>query len=251
MAVRIRLQRKGAKHMAFFRIVTADSRSPRDGRFIEQLGYYDPLKDPPDIKVDTEKVIQWFQKGAQPTETVRSLFSRIGIMQTWHEIRKGRSFEELAHIEDDARKRIEAQAAMQKRTKEEAKTKKAKAPTKEEEPAAAAAEETPEPVVAEPVVAEPVVAEPVVAEPVVAEPVVAEPVVTEPVVTEPVVTEPVVTEPVVTEPETPEESVASEPKPVEAGSEDPAAEPAAEEQAAEEATEASVEADAGAKEAKE
>jgi small subunit ribosomal protein S16 len=206
VAVRIRLQRKGAKHMAFFRIVTADSRSPRDGRFIEQLGYYDPLKDPPDIKVDTEKVIQWFQKGAQPTETVRSLFSRIGIMQTWHEVRNGRSLEELAHIEDDARKRIEVQAAMQKRTKEEAKTKKAEAPKKEEEPVAAAAEETPEPVVAEPVVAEP---------------------------------------------ETPEESVASEPEPVEAGSEDPAAEPAAEEQAAEVAAEASVEGDAGVKEAKE
>jgi len=145
VAVRIRLQRKGAKHMAFFRIVTADSRSPRDGRFIEQLGYYDPLKDPPDIKVDTEKVIDWFRKGALPTETVRSLFSRIGIMQTWHEVRKGTSLDELRHIEDDARKRIEAQAAMQKRTKDGARQKKAEAAEKAPEaPAAPAAEAAPE-----------------------------------------------------------------------------------------------------------
>jgi small subunit ribosomal protein S16 len=127
VAVRIRLQRKGAKHTAFFRIVTADSRSPRDGRFIEQLGYYDPLKDPAEIKVDTAKVIDWFGKGAQPSETVKSLFSRIGIMQTWHEVRKGRPLEEILHIEEDARKRIEAQAAMKTRAKAEAPTTKAAA----------------------------------------------------------------------------------------------------------------------------
>ena len=90
MAVRIRLQRKGARHMAFFRIVAADSRSPRDGRFIEQLGYYDPLKEPPDVKVDTDKVIGWLSKGAQPSETVKALLSRVGILETWHEVRKGR-----------------------------------------------------------------------------------------------------------------------------------------------------------------
>ncbi len=119
MAVRIRLQRKGAKHMAFFRIVAADARSPRDGRFIEQLGYYDPLRDPPEIKIDTEKVIEWFSKGAQPSETVRSLLKRVGVMQTWHEHRKGKPLDELRHIEDDARKRIEAKAAMDKRKKVE------------------------------------------------------------------------------------------------------------------------------------
>ncbi len=151
MAVRLRLQRKGAKHMAFFRIVAADSRAPRDGRFIEQLGYYDPLKNPPDIKIDTEKAIGWLGKGAQPSETVRSLFSRIGIMQTWHEMKKGKSLDELGHIEDDARKRLEAQASMQRRKKEEAKAQKAeekadeaKAEEKIEEPAETPAEETPE-----------------------------------------------------------------------------------------------------------
>lgn len=112
------MQRKGAKHMAFYRIVAADSRSPRDGRFIEQLGYYDPLTDPPAIEVDTEKVIDWFKKGALPSETVRGLFSRVGIMETWNEIGKGKSLDELRHIEDDARKKIEAQAVMARRTRE-------------------------------------------------------------------------------------------------------------------------------------
>jgi small subunit ribosomal protein S16 len=117
VAVRIRLQRKGARHMAFFRIVAADSRSPRDGRFIEQLGHYDPLRDPPEIKVDTDKAIGWLSKGAQPSETVKALFARVGILETWHEVRKGKSLDELRHIEDEARKRIEAQAAMDRRRK--------------------------------------------------------------------------------------------------------------------------------------
>jgi small subunit ribosomal protein S16 len=117
VAVRIRLQRKGARHMAFFRIVAADSRSPRDGRFIEQLGYYDPLKEPPDIKVETDKIIGWLSKGAQPSETVKALLSRVGILETWHEVRKGRSLDEVRHIEDEARKRIEAQASMDRRKK--------------------------------------------------------------------------------------------------------------------------------------
>jgi len=139
VAVRIRLQRKGAKHRAFYRIVVADSRAPRDGRFIEQLGYYDPLKDPADIKVETEKVLDWFSKGAKPTETVKSLFSRVGIMETWHHVRQGKPYDELLHIEDEARKRTEAVAAMQKRNKENVKA--------EKKAAKAAAEEQTEPAV--------------------------------------------------------------------------------------------------------
>ena len=139
MAVRIRLQRKGAKHMAFYRIVVADSRSPRDGRFIEQLGYYDPLKDPAVIKVDTEKALDWFSKGAKPTETVKSLFSRIGIMETWHHIRQGKSYDELRHIEEDARKRMEVAALTQARKKDEAKAaKKDEKKAEEAEPEAEA-----------------------------------------------------------------------------------------------------------------
>jgi small subunit ribosomal protein S16 len=133
VAVRIRLQRKGARHMAFFRIVAADSRSPRDGRFIEQLGYYDPLKEPPDVKVDTDKVIGWLSKGAQPSETVKALLSRVGILETWHEVRKGRPLDELRHIEDEARKRIEAQASMDRR-KKAAESKEKAEPAEQEEP---------------------------------------------------------------------------------------------------------------------
>lgn len=141
MAVRIRLQRKGAKHRAFYRIVAADSRSPRDGRFLEQLGYYDPLKEPADINVNTERVLDWFSKGAKPTETVKSLFSRVGIMETWHEVRQGKSYDELHHIEEDARKRAEAAAAMQKRKKEDVKLAKKAAKTAEEDEAESAADE--------------------------------------------------------------------------------------------------------------
>ena len=81
MAVKIRLKRMGAKKDPFYRIVVADSRAPRDGRFIEEIGYYDPLKQPATIKIDEEKAISWLQKGAQLTDTTRSLFSKIGIMK--------------------------------------------------------------------------------------------------------------------------------------------------------------------------
>lgn len=77
MAVKIRLRRMGAKKAPFYRIVVADSRYPRDGRFIEEVGYYDPMKDPSVIKVDTEKVNQWIKNGAQPTDTVKSLLKRV------------------------------------------------------------------------------------------------------------------------------------------------------------------------------
>ena len=73
MAVKIRLKRMGMKKHPFYRIVVADVRSPRDGRFIEEIGYYDPMKKPAEIKVDNEKAVEWMKNGAQPTETVRVL----------------------------------------------------------------------------------------------------------------------------------------------------------------------------------
>ena len=73
MAVKIRLRRMGAKKAPFYRIVVADSRYPRDGRFIEEIGYYDPTKTPSVIKIDTEKADKWIKNGAQPTETVKKL----------------------------------------------------------------------------------------------------------------------------------------------------------------------------------
>ena len=79
MAVKIRLRRMGAKKAPFYRIVVADSRYPRDGRFIEEIGTYDTTKDPADIKVDVEKAQQWIKNGAQPTDTVKSLLKKAGV----------------------------------------------------------------------------------------------------------------------------------------------------------------------------
>ena len=79
MAVKIRLRRMGAKKAPFYRIVVADSRYPRDGRCIDEVGYYNPLTDPADLKVDTEKVQKWISNGAQPTDTVKSLLKKAGI----------------------------------------------------------------------------------------------------------------------------------------------------------------------------
>jgi len=80
MAVKIRLRRMGAKKSPFYRIVVADSRYPRDGRFIEELGTYNPQIDPPEIKVDTEKAKQWIANGAQPTDTVKAVLKKSGII---------------------------------------------------------------------------------------------------------------------------------------------------------------------------
>ena len=80
MAVKIRLRRMGAKKAPFYRIVVADSRYPRDGRFIEELGYYDPTKEPSVVKVDAEKAKKWIANGAQPTETVRAIFKKNDVL---------------------------------------------------------------------------------------------------------------------------------------------------------------------------
>lgn len=79
--VKIRLRRMGAKKAPFYRIVVADSRSPRDGTFIEEIGYYDPSKQSPALNVDLEKAKKWLKNGAQPTETVRSLLKKSGALE--------------------------------------------------------------------------------------------------------------------------------------------------------------------------
>jgi len=81
MAVKIRLKRIGAKKTPFYRVVVADERSPRDGKFIEEIGYYNPLTDPVDIKIDAEKATKWLSNGAQPTETVRTLLKKSEIIK--------------------------------------------------------------------------------------------------------------------------------------------------------------------------
>ncbi len=80
MAVKIRLRRMGAKKAPFYRIVVADSRYPRNGRFIEEIGYYDPAKTPVTVQIDTEKAKKWMSNGAQPTDTVRSLLKANNIL---------------------------------------------------------------------------------------------------------------------------------------------------------------------------
>ena len=80
MAVKIRLTRIGAKKAPFYRVVVADGRYPRDGRFIEEIGYYNPMTDPVEVKIDAEKAKKWLGNGAQPTETVKSLLKKSGIV---------------------------------------------------------------------------------------------------------------------------------------------------------------------------
>ena len=80
MAVKIRLRRMGAKKNPFYRIVVADSRYPRDGRFIEEIGTYDPLKTPADVKIDADKAKQWIATGAQPTDTVKDILKKSGVI---------------------------------------------------------------------------------------------------------------------------------------------------------------------------
>lgn len=88
MAVRIRLARHGRKKNPAYRLVVADSRSPRDGRFIEMLGTYDPMKDPAEIRVDGDRALEWLREGAQPSETARSLLRQAGV---WDRFMEGKT----------------------------------------------------------------------------------------------------------------------------------------------------------------
>ncbi len=85
MAVKLRLKRMGAKKRPFYRVVAADSRSPRDGRFIETIGTYNPIANPAEVKIDEQLALKWLNNGAIPTDTVRDLFSKQGIMKKFHD----------------------------------------------------------------------------------------------------------------------------------------------------------------------
>ena len=87
MAVKLRLKRMGAKKRPFYRVVAADSRSPRDGKVIEEIGYYNPVVEPADIKINEELAMKWLRNGAQPTDTVRDLLKKQGIVKKFHEER--------------------------------------------------------------------------------------------------------------------------------------------------------------------
>lgn len=90
MSVKIRLKRMGAKKTPFYRIVVADSRSPRDGRQIETVGTYNPLTKPAEVKINEELALKWLQDGAKPSDTVRNLFSEQGIMEKYHNAKLGK-----------------------------------------------------------------------------------------------------------------------------------------------------------------
>jgi small subunit ribosomal protein S16 len=87
MAVKIRLRRMGTKKVPFYRVVVADERAARDGRFLESLGTYDPVRESEGLKIDAEKALRWLHKGAQPTDTVRSLLRGAGVMRQYAESR--------------------------------------------------------------------------------------------------------------------------------------------------------------------
>ena len=90
MAVKLRLKRMGAKKAPFYRIIVADSRSPRDGKFIENVGTYNPVKTPAEINVDEEIALKWLNNGAIPTDTVKNIFSKVGIMEKFHNQKLGK-----------------------------------------------------------------------------------------------------------------------------------------------------------------
>ncbi len=81
VAVKIRLKRMGAKKKPFYRIVVADSRAPRDGKFIEEIGYYNPISEPIELKIDGEKAQKWLNNGAQPSDTVKALLKKQGVLE--------------------------------------------------------------------------------------------------------------------------------------------------------------------------
>ena len=159
--VKIRLKRMGAKKRPFYRVVVTDSRNARDGRFIAQIGYYDPTVEPPVLKVDTEKAQEWIGKGAQPSDTVRGLLKKLGMLGGQSEASIARA---AAKIEAKKRGKVKAEAP----TIVEEKAAPVEAAVVEEAPVEeAAAEVAAEPVAEEAPAQEPAAEEAPAAEPVV------------------------------------------------------------------------------------
>jgi small subunit ribosomal protein S16 len=140
LAVKIRLKRMGSKKKPFYRIISTDSRNPRDGRFIETLGYYNPLTDPAQIKVDEDNIFKWLERGAVPTTSAASLLRQVGVMQKWQFMKQGVKKEDLdAKLEAMGVKT--APLAAPKKLKKAAKEKEAANKAKEAEAKEAEAKE--------------------------------------------------------------------------------------------------------------
>jgi len=148
--VKLRLRRGGRKARPYYWIVAADSRTPRDGRNIETIGSYDPMRDPAAVKVDHEKALKWLKDGAQPSDTVRSILSKEGLMLKLHLWRKGKSEEEIQKefeawkLQTDAKVGAAADAKQKAREEAEAQRMEAERKVREERAAAIAAKNTPE-----------------------------------------------------------------------------------------------------------
>lgn len=146
MAVRLRLTRMGRKKRPFYRIVAVDSRAPRDGKYLESLGYYDPKKEPFEVRLNEERILYWLGVGAQPTDTVRSILRREGILFKWDLMRRGLSEEEMREkmkiwevIQLERKRKLERKLA-EKKVAREAEKEEAKEEEKGEEKKAEAAE---------------------------------------------------------------------------------------------------------------
>lgn len=160
MAVKIRLKRMGSKKRPFYRIIATDSRNPRDGRFIETLGYYNPIVDPPDIKVKEDLVFKWMKRGAIPTENTESLLRRTGTMKKWHLLQQGVSEDELdASAESLRAKETPPMSEVERQQKHAAKKQAAEAEAAPAEAEAAPAEAEAAPAEAEPAQGEEAAAE--------------------------------------------------------------------------------------------
>lgn len=150
MAVKLRLRRQGRKGRPFYHIVAADSRSPRDGKFLEKVGTYNPIADPADINVDMELAIKWLRNGAQPTDTVRSIFRYAGVNMKYALIKQGKSEEEIERIFSKWWEEKQAKVAAKKESLREgakaakAEALKAESKVREARAAAIAAKRTPE-----------------------------------------------------------------------------------------------------------
>lgn len=170
--VKIRLRRVGAKKQPSYRVIVADSRVKRDGRFLEIIGHYNPRTDPPTVVIKEDRALYWLSVGAQPTEAVASFFVKMSLPDKLKQVHAGSKIEDLAPSSKPVKaKAAKPAAAAPAVLPAEPKVVVVEAPVAEAPVVAELA--APEPVVAEPAVAEPVAAEPVVAEPEVAEPAVA------------------------------------------------------------------------------
>ena len=116
MAVKLRLKRMGKKQQPFYRIVAADSRFPRDGRFIETVGTYNPVRKETEIKIDEEKALKWLNAGAQPTDTVRSIFVKEGIMKKFAESKTKKAPKAKKEVKEAVPKKTTTKTTTAKKT---------------------------------------------------------------------------------------------------------------------------------------